>query len=140
MKCKLAEPIFVFALVAVMLFNMIGLAVDSFGYSIEDLPEGKFMFSAMSPDSKNTLRIYKVEIQNVGSAIRGEVVSFEENGDMTSKNIYWETGVDTAMAGWLDEDTVTINDHEVNLTGDPYDSRSQIELPEASAKKRMQSN
>ena len=136
MKFKYAEPIFVFLLLIVMLFNAIGLAVDAFGYNMEDLPRGEFLYSVMSPDGKNTFSLYLVEMENVNTAIRGEVVTINDNNQMEKRNIYWQVGEKTAIAGWKDENTITVNDQELKLDGEPYDSRTQIILPEHSAKNR----
>lgn len=136
MKIKYAEPIFVFLLIIVMLFNAVGLAVDAFSYNMEELPKGKFLYSVMSPDGKNTFSLYLVKMENVNTAIRGEVVSIDENAEMEKQNVYWQVGSKTAIAGWKDETTITVNDKEIKLGGEPYDSRTQIELPEHSAKNR----
>ena len=140
MKIKFAEPVFVFLLLIVMFFNAIGLAVDAFGYNMEDLPKGKFLYSVMSPDGKNTFSLYLVEMENVNTAIRGEVVTINESDNMEKSNIYWQVGEKTAIAGWKDETTITVNDKEIKLGGEPYDSRTQIELPEHSAKNRTINN
>lgn len=140
MKYKILEPVLVFVLILVTLFNMVGLAVEAFGYDTTELPKGEFLYSVMSPDSKHTLRLYLVEIENVNTAIRGEVVSVKEDGTMESRNVYWEVGTKNAIAGWLNEETVSINNREVKLSGEPFDSRKQIELPEASAKNRAKNN
>lgn len=139
-KNKILEPVLVFVLILVTLFNMVGLAVEAFGYDTTELPKGEFLYSVMSPDSKHTLRLYLVEIENVNTAIRGEVVSLKEDGTMESRNVYWEVGTKNAIAGWINEETVSINNREVKLSGEPFDSRKQIELPEASAKNRAMNN
>ncbi len=136
MKFKYAEPIFVFLLLIVMLFNLVFLVIDAFGYDMERLPEGKFLYSVMSPDGKNTFSLYRVEMENVNTAVRGEVVSVSEDEEITKRNIYWQVGIKTAIAGWKDENTITVNDKEIKLSGEPYDSRTQIVLPEHSAKNR----
>ncbi len=140
MKIKYAEPIFVFLLIIVMLFNAVALAVDAFSYNMEELPKGKFLYSVMSPDGKNTFSLYLVKMENVNTAIRGEVVSIDENAEMEKQNVYWQVGSKTAIAGWKDETTITVNDKEIKLGGETYDSRTQIELPEHSAKNRRVNN
>ena len=136
MKIKYAEPIFVFLLIIVMLFNVIFLAVDAFGYDMEKLPEGKFLYSVMSPDGKNTFSLYLVKIEDVNTAVRGEVASVSDDEKIEKRNVYWQVGIKTAIAGWKDENTITVNDKEIKLSGEPYDSRTQIVLPEHSAKNR----
>ena len=136
MKFKYAEPISVFLIIFVMLFNAIGMAVDAFGYDMDDLPQGKFLYSVMSPDGKNTFSLYLVEIEDVNTAIRGEIASINDEDKIEKENIYWQVGEKTAIAAWKDENTITVNDQELKLDGEPYDSRTQIILPEHSAKNR----
>lgn len=136
MKFKYAEPISVFLIIFVMLFNAIGMVVDAFGYDMDDLPQGKFLYSVMSPDGKNTFSLYLVEIEDVNTAIRGEIASINDEDKIEKENIYWQVGEKTAIAGWKDENTITVNDQELKLDGEPYDSRTQIILPEHSAKNR----
>ena len=95
MKFKYAEPVFAFLLLIVMLFNATFLAVDAFGYNMEKLPEGKFLYSVMSPDGKNTLSLYLVSMKNVNTAIRGEIVSIGEEENIEKRNVYWQVGSKT---------------------------------------------
>lgn len=138
MKSRLVAPIFVFLLIFVMLFNMVGLAVDAFSFDMEKLPKGRYLYNVSSPDGVSVLCIYLVDIPNIGSAIRGELNTLNDSGEREIKNIYWETGTRTCIASFLNSTTALINEHEVNINGTPYDSRTQIVLPEASAKNRMQ--
>ena len=135
-KIKYAEPIFVFLVIFVMLFNAIGLAVDAFSYDMEELPVGKRLYYELLPNDTKSFSLYLVELDGVNTAIRGEVSYFNENSEMVTRNIYWQVGEKTAIAGWKDENTVTINNKDIKINGEPYDSRTQIELPEHSAKNR----
>ncbi len=138
MKCKLFEPILVFLLIFVMFFNMIGLAVDSFSFDMDKLPNGKYLYNVAAPDGISVLCVYLVDIKGIGSAVRCELNTLDEGGNRQVKNIYWETGVRTCNVSFINATTALINDHEVNINGTPYDSRTQIILPEASAKNRLQ--
>lgn len=140
MKIKYAEPIFVFSIIIVMLFNAVGLAVDAFSYDMEELPEGKRLYYELLPNDTKSFSLYLVELDGVNTAIRGEVSYFDENDEMVTRNIYWQVGEKTAIAGWKDENTVTINNKDIKINGEPYDSRTQIELPEYSAKNRTINN
>ena len=134
MKYRISEFIFVMVFLFVMVFNMVGLAVNAFANDINDLPSGNFLYSTMSPDGNSTLKIYRVSINNIGTAIRGEVITKNENGETLTKNIYWQTDEKNAIASWEDSEYVTINDKRININGNPYDSRKEIELPEATPK------
>lgn len=136
MKIKYAEPVFVFLIIIVLLFNAIGLAVDAFSYDMEDLPEGERLYYELLPNDTKSFSLYLVELDGVNTAIRGEVSYFDENNKMVTRNIYWQVGEKTAIAGWKDENTVTVNNKDIKINGEPYDSRTQIELPEYSAKNR----
>ena len=58
------------------------------------------------------------------SAIRGAVVSVNEQGEREERNIFWQVGTDNALSGWVDNTTISINDKEVDvLSGGWYDSR-----------------
>ena len=138
MKCKFWQPILVFLLIFVMFFNMIGLAVDSFSFDMDKLPTGEHLFNHTAPDGVSVLCAYLVDIKGIGSAVRCELNTLDENGNRQVKNIYWETGVRTCNVSFINSTTALINDHEVNINGTPYDSRTQIILPEASAKSRLQ--
>ena len=138
MKSKLLAPVFAFLIIFVMLFNMVGLAIDAFSFDMEKLPTGKHLYNVASPDGVSVLCVYLVDIPNIGSAIRGELNTLDESGKRDTKNIYWETGTRTCIASFINSTTALINEHEVNINGTPYDSRTQIILPEASAKNRLQ--
>ncbi|MBE6762586.1 MAG: hypothetical protein E7551_09945 [Ruminococcaceae bacterium] len=140
MKIKYAEPIFVFLIIIVMLFNAVGLAVDAFSYDMEELPVGKCLYSELFPSDSKNLSLYLVELDGVNTAVRGEVSYFDENNQKVTRNVYWQVGEKTAIAGWKDENTVTINNKDIKINGEPYDSRTQIELPEYSAKNRTINN
>lgn len=140
MKRKWVVPVFTFVFIFVMLFNMVGLAINSFWYDINDLPKGQHLRDIPCPDNKSVLSIYEVNVPDIGYGIRGEIANLDKNGNRQTRNIYWETGTRKYNVTFLDADTIIINDHEVHINGEPYDSRRQIELPEASAKNRLRSN
>lgn len=136
MKMKYIEGILAFLLVFVMLFNAVGMAVDAFFYDVDELPTGKLLFSEQSPEKSKTLAFYLVEIEDVNTGVRGEVSYINEDGETETRNIYWQVGAKTAEVEWKGENQVVINESEINLKGEPYDSRTQIILPEHSAKNR----
>lgn len=133
MKSKAFRITFLAVLLAVFFVNMGYFIHNAFFYSLENLPQGVLNYPVMSPNGQATLRIYSVEIDGIGTAVRGEVITEEK-----TENIYWETGTTTAIATWVDDETVEINGNTVNINGKPYDSRRAIELPTGSAKSRLQ--
>ncbi len=130
MKVKYAEFIFTVLLCFVLIFNMVFIAIDGLGGSLDNLPEGELVFSAQSEKKDKTLNIYTTSLSGVGNAVRGEVLW----SDGTTKNIYWCINETECVATWQDENTVLINGNYIALDGEPFDSRKRIELPEASYK------
>jgi len=86
------------------------------------LPEGKFLSTHDSPTNEYTVNIYLVDGgATVAYAIRGELVN---NEDGSKKNIYWKYREHRAHVVWIDEETVKINEHTLNIFTDVYDWRS----------------
>lgn len=137
MKKKYIEGVFAFLLLFVTLFNIVGMVADAFFYNVDELPTGEFLFSNKSPNGSQTLNFYLVEIENVNTGVRGELSYINEKGETQTRNIYWQVGAKTAEVEWKGENQVVINESEINITGEPYDSRTQIVLPEHSAKNRV---
>ena len=122
-----------------MLFNAIGLAYDTFNYSMDDLPEGKELYYELCPNDAKIFKLYLVELEGVDTALRGEV-SYYKDEKLIVKNVYWQIGKKTVKAGWKDKNTITVDDKDINIYNQTYDSRTQIELPEYSAKNRTLNN
>ncbi len=96
---------------------------DAYFDNIAVLPKGNFLYSSMSPDGETTVSVYKVDVPT-GTAIRGAVVTINENGDKNERNIFWQLGQDTAIVGWVSNNTVSINEQLINIsTKQVYDSR-----------------
>lgn len=117
-------------LLIVAAFNTAFMLKDSFFDSIEVLPKGEFLYSSLSPDGETTVSLYKVSVPE-GSAIRGAVVTIDDSGEKIERNIFWELDADNVIVGWVSNNTVSINEHLINVTSDAvYDSRYDIEEPE----------
>lgn len=140
MKHRIAEFIFVMLFLFVTVFNMIGLAVSAFGHDMSDLPQGTFLYSVMSPSGESTLKIYRVEVTGIGKGIRGELITPDKTGQTVTRNVYWETHVQNAIAAWIDEKEISVNGHQFDVTNEVYDSRHEVELPEYSAKNILKQN
>ena len=116
MKFKYKEGIFTIVLVFVMLFNAVGMAVDAFGYSMEDLPKGQKLYYELCPNDSKIFSLYLVELEGINTALRGEVTYFDDEGELQNRNIYWQVGKKTAIAGWKDENTVTIDNKDIKIS------------------------
>ncbi|GIM46373.1 hypothetical protein DNHGIG_19220 [Collibacillus ludicampi] len=87
------------------------------------MPEGEFFKQAISPNKTYTINFYKI---NGGAttdfSIRGELLN---NKTQEKKNIYWEYGTDHVKASWIDDHTVVINSHKLDVRKDTYDWRRE---------------
>ncbi len=90
---------------------------------IAQLPTGALESSSVSPSGEKTLNIYVVK-NNLGAAIRGEILTKD-----SQYNIFWQTGIDTVEAAWLDDTTVVINEIPLNANDTfGYDCRRGYSL------------
>lgn len=130
MKNKIINITVIAVCLAVTLVNLVFCVCNSLFYDLNDLPVGEFSFSSFSQDFK-TLKIYTVNCPSLGKAIRGELC-YEKDGKAVTQNIYWETGTDTAIVSWIDQNTVSINYNNVDIRYG-YDSRRHITIPNTPA-------
>lgn len=101
-------------------FSLI-LSLSACGYDISKIPNGVLLSTHYSPSEKYTVNIYLCDgSATVDSSIRGELVN-NETGD--KQNIYWNYHEDTATVMWIDDLTVVINGHQLNLPNDAFDFR-----------------
>lgn len=91
-------------------------------FDMSRLPEGELISEAVSPNGTYTVKAY---ISSGGAttdfAIRGEL-----NYNTVSrkpKDIYWNYREDKAVIEWVDDNTVIINGHKLNVLYDRYDFR-----------------
>lgn len=89
------------------------------------LPKGNLISEVQSPNGTYTIKAY---ITNGGAttsyAIRGELIY--NNIRKKPKNIYWNYREDKAIIEWVDEDTVIINGHELDVPNQKFDFRRNI--------------
>ncbi len=115
-----------YLITAIVIIVELGFAVSgSLFTDIAKLPTGTLVSesSSVSPSGEKVLNIYVVK-NNLGVAIRGEIST-----DKGAHNIFWQTGIDTVDAVWLNDDTVLIN--EIPLNADDtfgYDCRRGYSL------------
>ncbi len=107
--------------------NMFFYVKDQFFYNMEDLPEGQYLYSSMSPDSSRSAEVYRIDTPR-GKAIRVEVRTFDfsnkENIVSSEENVYWEVNKSVVTVGWEDNDIITVDSHILNISeGDTFDSR-----------------
>lgn len=90
---------------------------------MNSLPKGELISQVKSPDGTYTMKAYRTNGgATVSYAIRGELNY--NNIDKKPKNIYWNYKEDKAIIEWIDEDTVVINRHELDVLKDRFDFRN----------------
>lgn len=123
MNRKVKVILLVTSIPITVILVLLGIFLYTLFVSMESLPKGEFLVEESSPDGKFTLRAY---VTNGGAttsyAVRGELVFNEKNGK--TKNIYWNYREEDAEISWVDNDTVIINNHTLNVPKEKYDFRS----------------
>ena len=116
--------VFSFIALAVALVNILFFIKDSLFYDMKVLPDGKLLNTVVSPNLKYSVKIYAIpESGTLDSAIKAEI---KETATGKTRNIYWETGIDSATVSWGAKDTVIINNHPINVIDGEYDWRDDI--------------
>lgn len=122
MKRNLKIILLVVSIPITLIVGLLSIFVYTFFISMENLPKGELLTEESSPDGKYTVKAY---ITNGGAttsyAIRGELVFNEKNGKL--HNIYWNNREEIAEISWVDNDTVIINNHILNVPEEKYDFR-----------------
>ncbi|WP_407920415.1 DUF5412 domain-containing protein [Gottfriedia luciferensis] len=111
-------------LISSLLFvGLLGYGVYWAFFDMNRLPEGDYLTKETSPNGEYTLKTY---VSSGGAttsfAIRGELVFNKRN--KKTKNIYWNYRESTADIEWIDNDTVVINGHTLNVPHDKFDFRN----------------
>ena len=93
-------------------------------FSMSRLPKGDLISEVQSPNGTYTIKAY---LTNGGAttsySIRGEL-NFD-NLNKKPMNIYWNYREDKAIIEWIDDDTVIINGHELDVLEDKFDFRRE---------------
>ena len=93
------------------------------GCGMNNLPKTELLGKYDSPDSKHTINIYLGNGHaTVDFSIVGELV---DNSTKRIKNIYFAYHEYEATVKWIDNETVIINDHKLNIYKDKYDWRKE---------------
>jgi len=123
-KKKLNTLLKVFIIIGLLFVGFIGYGVYWAFFDMNRLPSGEYLTEEISPDGKYTLKAY---VTNGGAttaySVRGELVFNDK--DNKTKNIYWNNREDTATISWIDNNTVDINGHTLDVKRDKYDFRNQ---------------
>jgi hypothetical protein len=104
------------------------IAVFSYGiywafFDMGRLPQGELISEVTSPNGKYTIKAYVSEGSLSAPAVRGELNY--NNEKKKPKNIYWNYREDKADSEWVDNTTVIINGHKLNVLQDRFDWRKE---------------
>ncbi|MFD0675194.1 DUF5412 domain-containing protein [Cohnella sp. GCM10027633] len=105
-----------------LIICLIGYGVYWAFYDMNRLKGGELITQSSSPNGMYTIKAFR----SSGGAttdftIRGQLVF--NLSSKKPKNIYWNYREFAAEIVWLDNDTVLINGHTLNLPNDKYDFR-----------------
>ena len=118
------KAIRVFLVIGLLFIGVIAYGVYWAFFDMNRLPTGEYLTEQTSPDGHYTLKAYLINGGATTSyAVRGELVFNESNKD--TKNIYWNQREDRADITWIDNDTVEINGHLLDVANDIFDFRQQ---------------
>jgi len=108
---------------SLLFIGLLGYGIYWAFFDMNRLPKGEYITEETSPNGVYTLKAYV----NSGGAttsytIRGELVFNKRNNK--TKNIYWNYRENNANIDWIDNDTVVINGHTLNVPNDNFDFRN----------------
>ncbi len=111
------------AIIGICLVGMVAYGIYWAFYDIQHIDGQVLLDHVMSPDETYTVSLYR----NNGGATTGYAVLgvLANNETGYHKNIYWQYLCSDATASWLNEETVTINGHELEVRSDVYDYRRE---------------
>ena len=120
---KLKKIIKIALIISFLFIGFVGYGIYWAFFDMNRLPTGEYLTEETSPDGTYTLKAY-VSIKSLSSdAVRGELVFNKHNGK--TKNIYWNYRESTAKIEWLDNETVEINGHKLEVPNEKFDFRNQ---------------
>ena len=110
-------------IISFLSIGFVGYVIHWAFFDMNRLPTGEYLTEETSPDGTYTSKTY-VSVTSLSSdAVRGELVFNKHDGN--TKNIYWNNPESTAKIEWLDNKTVVINGHMLEVSNDKYDWRNQ---------------
>ena len=110
-------------IISFLFIGFVGYGIYWAFFDMNRLPTGEYLTEETSPDGTYTLKAY-VSVKSLSSdAVSGELVFNKRNGK--TKNIYWNYRESTAKIEWLDNKTVEINGHTLEVPNGKYDWRNE---------------
>lgn len=94
-------------------------------FDMNRLPKGELISEMESPNGTYTVKAYLTNTHaTTPFAIRGEL-SYN-TARKRSKNIYWNYREESATIEWVDDNTVIINGHKLDVRRDRFDFRRNL--------------
>ena len=131
-KCKINRAIIIFTFfITIGTLGAIWFSTFNYYYeelkhnevSIDRLPIGSLQKSYDSPDKRYTINSYICSSGTLNDwAARCELV---DNLTDMAKNIYWDYKIEIVDVKWINENTVSINGHHINVEKEVYDWRKE---------------
>ncbi|WNS78309.1 DUF5412 domain-containing protein [Domibacillus sp. DTU_2020_1001157_1_SI_ALB_TIR_016] len=109
-------------IIPLLLLALLGYGVYWAFFDMDRLPKGDFISEADSPNGDYTVKAY---VSSGGAttdfAVRAELHFNKEN--RKPKTVYWNYHEEQAVIKWMDQDTVVINGHWLDVPYDVFDFR-----------------
>ncbi len=107
---------------------LVVIAILSYGiywafFDMGRLPKDKFLSEVISPGGEYSIKAYVSESSLSAPAVLGELNFISKR--KRPKNIYWNYREDHADIEWVDNFTVIINGHKLNVLKDTFDFRNR---------------
>ncbi len=109
-------------IILAVLATTVGIAIFYFFFCLQCVPTGELIGQFNSQNQEYAINIYRSNGgATVDFAIRGEAQDNKKNKKI--KTIYWGYNQYEAEVTWIDDKTVVINGHKLNIFTDTYDWR-----------------
>lgn len=107
--------------IALAILSIIGIPICIlYGFinvELDELPKGELLSEHPSPNHDYTAKAYLID--EGGATVRAAIrVEIAIESDL--KTIYWNYDESTVNIKWLDNETIEINDHKLNIFKDTY--------------------
>ena len=110
-------------IIAIVVIGIVYCIKWSFS-DIQRINGQEYITESTSPDGKYTVTAY---LNNGGATTDYAVLAtLKNNKNGKTKNIYWQYHCEEADIEWLSDDTIKINEVELNVKNEIYDYRKEI--------------
>lgn len=119
---KRKQYIIICVIIAIVVIGIVYSIKWSFS-DIQRINGQEYITESTSPDGKYTVTAY---LNNGGATTDYAVLAtLKNNKNGKTKNIYWQYHCEEADIEWLSDDTIKINEVELNVKNEIYDYRKE---------------